>query len=310
MKTAFVFPGQGSQQVKMLADFSGYPVIQQTVEEASTALGYDVWQLIQENEAKLNQTEFTQPALLTTSVALWRLWLSQGGQKPDYLAGHSLGEYSALVCADALSLSDGVKLVAKRGALMQQAVKPGEGAMAAIIGLEDQKVIEACRASVQNESVSVANFNSPGQVVIAGHKAAVDRAIDACKQAGAKRAITLAVSVPSHCALMQPTVSDLAGFMASLSWSAPTIPIIHNVDVTIHQDIASIQKVLTHQLTQSVRWVETVQQLQQLGCNRVVECGPGKVLTGLNKRIVEGVMFYTLGELASFQSTLQEYAHV
>ncbi len=314
MKTAFIFPGQGSQKLGMLADFSAYPLIQKTFDEASAALGYDLWQLTQHDEAKLNQTEFTQPALLTASVALWRLWLDQGGKKPDYLAGHSLGEYSALVCAGTLSLADGVKLVAKRGALMQQAVKPGEGAMAAILGLDDQKVLDACKAAMQNESahesVSIANFNSLGQVVIAGHKAAVDRAIEACKQAGAKRAIPLAVSVPSHCALMQPTVAALAEFMHTLSWSLPTIPIVHNVDVAIHQDIAAIQNVLTHQLTQSVRWVETVQRLYQMGCGRIIECGPGKVLTGLNKRIIDSVSYYNLGEVALFQSTLEECKHV
>ena len=306
MKVAFVFPGQGSQHKGMLADFAQESLVKQTFEEAGQALGYDLWTLVQEDEAKLNQTEYTQPALLTASVALWRLWRSKNNDKPEYLAGHSLGEYTALVCAEALNLSSAVRLVAKRGALMQQAVKPGEGAMAAIIGLDDAKVIEACQVASAKGMVSVANFNSPGQVVIAGEKTAVEAAIEACKALGAKRAIPLAVSVPSHCALMEPAASELAGFMQTLNWSAPRIPIIHNVDVSTHADIASIQKALTAQLSQSVRWVETIQKLNQLGCGRFLECGPGKVLSGLNKRIVEGIACYNIGDKLSFDKTLQE----
>ncbi|WDD97010.1 ACP S-malonyltransferase [Thalassomonas actiniarum] len=283
---AFVFPGQGSQAVGMLADFAENDIVQATFSQASQALGYDLWQLAAQGPAeKLNQTQFTQPALLTASVALWRLWQSQSSAKPAVLAGHSLGEYSALVCAGVLSLEDAVKLVEKRGLLMQACVPEGVGAMAAIIGLADQSIIDACAEAEQGEVVAAVNFNSPGQVVIAGHKEAVARAGDLCKAAGAKRVMPLPVSVPSHCALMKDAADKLAVELENITFTAPNIPVINNVDVKVEDDVAAIKQALVKQLYHPVRWTETIEKVAAQGVTDVVEAGPGKVLQGLLKRI-------------------------
>jgi [acyl-carrier-protein] S-malonyltransferase len=290
-KLAFIFPGQGSQSVAMLSEFTGNSIIENTFNEASEALGYDLWQLIAEGPAeKLNQTNFTQPALLTSSVALWRLWLSKSEIKPDVMAGHSLGEYSALVCAGVISLSDAVKLVEKRGELMQACVPVGTGAMAAVIGLADTEIINACELAQQGEVVSAVNFNSPGQVVIAGQKAAVERAAQLCKDAGAKRVLPLPVSVPSHCALMADAATKLAEELNKIKFSSPKINIINNVDVVKEQSEDAIKASLVRQLYSPVRWSETITQIVSDGITKVIEIGPGKVLQGLNKRIDKSIL--------------------
>jgi len=287
-KTAFVFPGQGSQSVGMLTNLAAEnPIIQETFEEASVALGYDLWALAAEGpKEKLDQTEFTQPAILTASVALWRLWLSKGKEKPAFLAGHSLGEYSALVCANALNFKDAVLLVALRGRLMQSAVPAGVGAMAAILGLDVETITTICQSLKTGEIVFPANYNTPEQTVIAGHKAAVEWAMDKAEAAGAKRAIPLAVSAPSHCELMQPAALLLKEALESVPFQLPNIPVIHNVDVMSHDTLSGIRQALVEQLYKPVRWVETVRQLSELGVTTLWECGPGAVLSGLNKRIV------------------------
>lgn len=283
---AFVFPGQGSQTVGMLKDFADNEIVQTTFAEASSALGYDLWQLVAEGpEEKLNSTNHTQPALLTASVALWRLWQSESDVEPAYLAGHSLGEYSALVCAGVLSLTDAVCLVEKRGEFMQAAVPDGVGAMAAVIGLDDQAIIDACAQAAGSQVVSAVNFNSPGQVVIAGNAEAVAKAGELCKEAGAKRVLPLPVSVPSHCALMEPAAEKLAEVFASVSFNHPSIPVVNNVDVAIENDIDKIKSALVRQLYSPVRWTETVQYLSEAGVENLLEVGPGKVLQGLMKRI-------------------------
>lgn len=303
-KLAFVFPGQGSQAVAMLSDFAEQEIVQQTFTEASAALGYDLWQLVAQGPAeKLNQTNFTQPALLTASVALWRLWASVSDKKPDVVAGHSLGEYSALVCAEVLSLSDAVKLVEKRGELMQACVPEGVGAMAAVIGLADEVIIDACEQAKEGEVVSAVNFNSPGQVVIAGHKAAVERAGELCKEAGAKRVLPLPVSVPSHCALMQDAAEKLAVELDKVTLNAPKIDVVNNVDVAIEADPAAIKKALVRQLYSPVRWSETVVKLAHDGVESAVEVGPGKVLQGLLKRIDKSISCVSLNDEASLAKT-------
>lgn len=288
-KTAFVFPGQGSQSVGMLQNIaSQHAIIQETFKEASLALGYDLWALCAQGPAeKLNQTEYTQPALLTAGVALWRLIRGQTPHAPiAFLAGHSLGEYTALVCSEALSLSDAVSLVALRGRLMQEAVKEGEGAMAAILSLENNQVQAVCEeASTETEIVVAANYNTIGQVVISGHKAAVLRAIDDAKTKGAKRALLLPVSVPAHCVLMKPAALHLRKALAAVAFQLPHIPVIHNVDVTVHSSVDEIREILVEQLYKPVRWVETIQSMASKGVNTIYECGPGAVLSGLNKRI-------------------------
>lgn len=289
-KTAFLFPGQGSQAVGMLADYAGESVVQHTFNEASGALGYDLWALIQNGpEDTLNSTDKTQPALLAAGVALWRLWLHRGGYRPALLAGHSLGEYTALTCAGVFSLGDAVRLVEKRGQLMQQAVPAGTGAMAAVLGLEDDQVRAACADAAAGQVVEAVNLNAPGQVVIAGDKDAVARAIDACKAAGAKRAMPLPVSVPSHCALMRPAAEGLAEVLAGMALHMPEIPVINNVDVAVETDTAAVRDALVRQLHSPVRWVETVQRLSAEGVEQAYECGPGKVLAGLVKRIERGL---------------------
>lgn len=296
MSLAIVFPGQGSQSVGMLADLAGaWPQIKDTFNAASEALGYDLWALVQDGpENELNQTDKTQPAMLAAGIATWRVWQAAGGAAPAYLAGHSLGEYSALVAAEALDFGDAIRLVERRGQLMQAAVPAGEGAMAAILGLDDAQVKDACERAAgdqtgQGEVVEPVNFNAPGQVVIAGSKGAVERAVTLAKEAGAKRAVMLPVSVPSHCRLMQGAAAELALALQEITIRAPSLPVIHNVDVASHDDAEAIRAVLAKQLYSPVRWVETVQHLAQAGVQTLVECGPGKVLAGLNKRIDRGM---------------------
>lgn len=305
-KLALVFPGQGSQTVGMLADlYAEFPLVRDTFSEASAALGYDLWALIANGpEADLNETHRTQPALLTASVAVWRLWQQQGGATPAYLAGHSLGEYSALVCAGVLSLSDAVKLVEKRGQYMQSAVPAGTGAMSAIIGLDDALIAKACDEAAQGEVVSPVNYNSPGQVVIAGHKAAVERANELCKAAGAKRALPLPVSVPSHCALMRPAAEQLAKDLQTLSFHAPVISVVNNVDVAIAGDAAAIQDALVRQLFSPVRWTETIEYLAAQGVTEVIELGAGKVLSGLIKLINKELVTTSVNDVVSLQAAL------
>lgn len=305
-KLAIVFPGQGSQSVGMLADlYQQHPVVQHTFAEASAALGYDLWQLIADGpEASLNETHRTQPALLTASVAVWRLWQQQQAATPVYFAGHSLGEYSALVCAGVLSLADAVKLVEKRGQYMQQAVPAGIGAMSAIIGLDDAAIATACANAAQGEVVAPVNYNSPGQVVIAGHKAAVARAGELCKAAGAKRALPLPVSVPSHCELMRPAALQLAADLAQLAFNTAVIPVINNVDVIAAADADAIKDALIRQLYSPVRWTETIEFLAAEGVTEIIELGAGKVLSGLIKRINKELMTHSVNDGASLDSAL------
>ena len=303
---AFVFPGQGSQSLAMLADFADQETVINTFKEASDALGYDLWQLIQQGPVeKLNQTQITQPALLTASVAIWRLWHQQSQLTPKYLAGHSLGEYSALVCAGVLSLADAVKLVEKRGLYMQASVPAGTGAMYAIIGLADDAIIAACQQAEQGEVVSAVNFNSPGQVVIAGSKAAVERAAQLCKDAGAKRALPLPVSVPSHCALMKDAADKLANTFNDVTFNEPTIVVINNVDVAIETSVDAIKNALIRQLYSPVRWTETVQFLAAQGVENAVEAGPGKVLQGLIKRIDKSINCQSVNDSNSLTKALE-----
>lgn len=293
---AFVFPGQGSQSVGMLAELAQQqPLIQHTFSEASDALGYDLWALTQQGpEESLNQTDKTQPAILTASIALWRLWQAEAGVQPAFVAGHSLGEYSALVASGSLTLADALRLVERRGQLMQQAVPAGQGGMAAILGLEDADVLAACAEAEQGEVVSAVNFNAPGQVVIAGAVNAVARAIEACKARGAKRAMALPVSVPSHCALMRPAAEQFAASIESLNWQMPSIALVQNVSAAVPVDLDGLKRDLLAQLYSPVRWVETIQCLAEQGVTELVECGPGKVLSGLNKRCVKGVNTHNL----------------
>lgn len=303
---AFVFPGQGSQAVSMLADFADDSIVQDTFKEASDALGYDVWALIAEGPAeKLNQTNYTQPALLTASVALWRLLTVNSDNKPSTLAGHSLGEYSALVCANVLELGQAVKLVQKRGEFMQTAVPEGIGAMAAVIGLDDQTIIDSCAKAEEGEVVSAVNFNSPGQVVIAGNKAAVERAGVICKEAGAKRVLPLPVSVPSHCALMKSAAESLEKELNNITFKLPDIPVINNVDVAIVSSEEEIKSALVRQLYSPVRWTETIESLATNGCEQVLEVGPGKVLQGLLKRINKSIKCESVNDSASLTKALE-----
>ncbi|EGG98508.1 Malonyl CoA-acyl carrier protein transacylase [gamma proteobacterium IMCC2047] len=296
---AFVFPGQGSQAVGMLADVAEkFPQVKATFDEASAVLGTDLWQLTQEGPAEeLNRTDMTQPALLTASVALWRVWNEQGGAKPAYMSGHSLGEYSALVCAGAIAFEDAVKLVNKRGLFMQSAVPAGEGAMAAIIGLDDAAIESACEQAAQGEVVSAVNYNSPGQVVIAGQTDAVNRASELCKEAGAKRALPLPVSVPSHCALMKPAAEQLAAELEAITVNTPDIPVLQNVTAEVTMDATAIKDNLVQQLYRPVLWVDCVNNMAGKGVERMLECGPGKVLSGLNKRISRGLAVATVADV-------------
>ncbi|WP_241584757.1 ACP S-malonyltransferase [Rosenbergiella epipactidis] len=303
---AFVFPGQGSQTVGMLAELAAeQPIIEATYAQASEALGYDLWQLVQQGPAEeLNKTWQTQPALLAASVALFRLWQQQGGAQPALLAGHSLGEYSALVCAGVIDFADAIRLVELRGKLMQEAVPEGTGAMQAIIGLDDAAIRQACEESAQGQVVSPVNFNSPGQVVIAGNKEAVERAGAACKAAGAKRALPLPVSVPSHCALMKPAAEKLAVALREITFSEPKISVVNNVDVKCETNAEAIREALVRQLYSPVRWTESVQYIAAQGVTQLVEVGPGKVLTGLTKRIVDTLTASAINDPAAFSAAL------
>ncbi len=306
MSFAITFPGQGSQAVGMLAGvLADHDIVKQTFAEASDALGYDLAALVLNGPAEeLNQTWRTQPALLTASVALYRLWQQQGGAVPAVMAGHSLGEYSALVCAGVLSLADGVKLVELRGKLMQEAVPEGTGAMSAIIGLDNDTIIANCEKAAEGEVVSAVNFNSPGQVVIAGNKAAVERANALMKESGAKRALPLPVSVPSHCALMKPAADRLAETLNTMSFNAPVVPVLNNVDVTAETSPAAIKDALVRQLYSPVRWTDTVETMAEQGVTLALEVGPGKVLTGLAKRIDKRVEGLAVNDDASLQAAL------
>ncbi|KGY11988.1 malonyl CoA-ACP transacylase [Vibrio tubiashii] len=303
-KFAIVFPGQGSQAVGMLAELGEqHEVVKQTFAEASEALGYDLWALVQNGPAEdLNQTHRTQPALLASSVAIWRVWQEQGLEQPVNLAGHSLGEYSALVCAGVIDFKQAIKLVELRGQLMQEAVPAGTGAMYAIIGLDDESIAKACEEAAQGDVVSPVNFNSPGQVVIAGSKDAVERAGALCKEAGAKRALPLPVSVPSHCALMKPAADKLAVALEELEFNTPQLPVINNVDVAAETDPAKIKDALVRQLYSPVRWTESVQLMSEQGVEKLLELGPGKVLTGLTKRIVKTLSGAAVNDAASLDA--------
>ncbi|WP_029685984.1 ACP S-malonyltransferase [Tatumella saanichensis] len=305
---AIVFPGQGSQAVGMLAELAAqYPQVEATFSEASAALGYDLWQLVQQGPAEeLNKTWQTQPALLAASVAIYRVWQAEGGQQPSLMAGHSLGEYSALVCAGVLDFADAIRLVELRGKLMQDAVPAGTGAMQAIIGLDDAAIRQACEESAQGQVVSPVNFNSPGQVVIAGNKEAVERAGAACKAAGAKRALPLPVSVPSHCALMKPAADKLAEALQSLTFNTPAVPVVNNVDVKCEQSPEAIRDALVRQLYSPVRWTESVEFMASQGVSQLVEAGPGKVLTGLTKRISDALTAVAINDPASLTAALAQ----
>ncbi|MDW5499657.1 ACP S-malonyltransferase [Pseudomonas lundensis] len=305
---AFVFPGQGSQTLGMLADLATqYPIVEATFSEASSVLGYDLWQLVQQGPAEeLNKTWQTQPALLAASVAIFRVWQQQGGKAPVIMAGHSLGEYSALVCAGVLDFKAAIRLVELRGKLMQEAVPEGTGAMSAIIGLDNAAIAKACEESAQGQVVSPVNFNSPGQVVIAGNKEAVERAGAACKAAGAKRALPLPVSVPSHCALMKPAADKLAVALQEITFSAPQVPVVNNVDVRTETDPEAIRSALVRQLYSPVRWTESVEFMAAQGVTLLLEVGPGKVLTGLTKRIVDTLTAAAVNDAASLTAALEQ----
>ncbi len=304
---AFVFPGQGSQSVAMLNDLSeAYPVIKQTFERASDVLGKNLWKLASEGPTdQLNQTQNTQPVMLTSGFAIWQLWCENSSIKPAWMAGHSLGEYTALVCSNAMKFEDAVKLVADRGQYMQEAVLETGGAMAAILGLDDPKVIEICNASGHGQVVSAVNFNSPGQVVIAGDSDAVERALIAAKEAGAKRAVKLPVSVPSHCSLMKPAAEKLEQRLHEIEIESPDVTLIHNVDVASHNAPDVIRNALAEQLYKPVRWVDTIKFMHEQGVNQFVECGPGKVLMGLNKRIAKNADHFSIFNSETLENVLE-----
>lgn len=306
MKFAFVFPGQGSQSVGMLADFyTDFPVVKATFDEAAEALGYDLWDLVSNGPAeKLNQTEFTQPAILTAGVAMYRAFTESSDLKPAMMAGHSLGEYAALVCAGSMSLADGVKLVAERGRLMQEAVPEGKGAMAAILGLDDETIVGICEKV--DGIVEAVNFNSPGQVVIAGETDAVNAAIELAKEAKAKRALPLPVSVPSHSSLMKDAAEKLAIKLAEIDSSMPEVPVYHNVTAKPSDSVDAMNAALKEQLFNPVLWVDTVNNLIADGVEATVECGPGKVLSGLNKRINKAAPSLALVSPEGMQKVIEE----
>ncbi len=306
MTIAFVFPGQGSQSLGMLAELAAaQSTVQSTFAEASEALGYDLWQLVQQGpEAELNNTTKTQPALLASSVATWRVWNELSEIQPAMMAGHSLGEYSALVCSGAITFTDAIKLVADRGAYMQDAVPAGIGSMAAVLGLEDGQIEAVCDAAAQGQIVSAANYNSSGQVVIAGHKEAVERAVELAKAAGAKRSVILPVSVPSHCENKKKAADRFAERLNTVDFEQPKIPVLHNIDAMEHSDISEIKLALQDQLCQPVRWVETIQKMVSKDINTIVECGPGKVLSGLIKRIDRSLNIFPVFDPASLEKAL------
>ena len=306
---AFVFPGQGSQSLGMLAELAAaHPEARAAFDEASQGAGVDLWALSQLGpEEQLNQTEFTQPALLAAGVATWRAWCARGGARPQLLAGHSLGEYAALVAAGSLSLADAARLVRERGRLMQQSVPAGTGAMAAVLGTEDELVAEVCAAVSGEDVVVPANFNSPGQVVIGGHAAAVDRAIAELQARGVRKLVKLAVSVPSHTPLMREAANRLSEVMAGMDWREPQLPVVQNVDGEVHEGVQAIRDALVRQLYLPVRWTECVQALAAKGATRIAECGPGKVLAGLAKRIDKSLDARALGTPADFDSALSDW---
>lgn len=303
---AMIFPGQGSQAIGMLAELAEqYPVVTETFAQASDVLGYSLWDLVQNGpEEELNKTWKTQPALLAASVAIWRVWQEKQGKMPQMMAGHSLGEYSALVCAGVIDFAAAIKLVELRGQLMQEAVPAGTGAMYAIIGLDNDAIAKACEEAAQGQVVSPVNFNSPGQVVIAGNKEAVERAGVLCKEAGAKRALPLAVSVPSHCALMKPAADKLAVALQEIEFKQPEIQVVNNVDVIAQTDANAIRDALVRQLYNPVRWTETVELIAEKGITQLLEIGPGKVLTGLTKRISKEMNAAAVNDIASLDVAL------
>lgn len=304
MKFAFVFPGQGSQSLGMMAAYGDSAVIRATFDEASAALGRDLWQLVAEGPADaLSQTVNTQPLMLTAGIAVWRLWHEKGGPLPALLAGHSLGEYAALVAAGVLELKQAVPLVELRAKAMQDAVPAGEGAMAAILNLDAEKIKAICAESAQGQAVQAVNFNAPEQTVIAGHKTAVERAAESCKAAGAKRAVMLPVSAPFHSSLMQPAAERLQAALANIAFKAPMIPVVNNVDVATVTDPDGIKAALVRQAAAPVRWVEIMRAMQAAGVTHVFECGPGKVLAGLTKRCAE-LAGGALNDLAGVEATL------
>lgn len=305
MSFAFVFPGQGSQSVGMMAAYGDSAVVRATFDEASAALGDDLWAMVAEGPAEaLAQTVNTQPVMLTAGIAVWRLWQEKGGRMPAILAGHSLGEYSALVAAGVIELKDAVPLVRLRAAAMQEAVPVGTGAMAAVLGLDNSGIAAACAEAAQGEVVEPVNFNANGQTVIAGHKAAVERAMEACKARGAKMAKALPVSAPFHSSLIRPAADKLGARLAELTLNAPRIPVINNVDVSIENDPGQIKDALVRQAYNPVRWVEIIQVMGSLGVTTVAECGPGKVLAGLTKRCADGVVGVALADIASIEANL------
>lgn len=305
---AFVFPGQGSQKVGMLSAMAEqHALVQETFAEASGVLGYDLWALVQKGpQEQLNLTERTQPMLLAASTAVWRVWQAENGAMPARLAGHSLGEWSALVAADVLDFADAIAIVQQRGKLMQEAVPAGQGGMAAIIGLDDAAIVQACEQGAEGEVVAPVNFNSPGQVVIAGASAAVDRAMALCKSAGAKRALALPVSAPFHTRLMQPAADALAPKIAETRFRAPTIPVVHNVHARTEVDPENIKRLMIEQIYRPVLWVDCVRALVNDGATATVECGPGKVLSGLNKRIDKALNTLSIESPEELQAVLQQ----
>ena len=307
---AFVFPGQGSQSVGMLAELAAeFPEVRKVFDEASEGAGIDLWALAQSGpEAELGKTENTQPTLLAASVAVWKVWLAQGGPLPAQMAGHSLGEYSALVCAGALPLREAASLVAERGRLMQAAVPAGTGSMAAVLGAEDDVIRQVCKEISGDEIVAPANYNSPGQLVIAGHAGAVDRAIQRLGELGVRKVIKLQVSVPSHTPLMRDAAQQLASRMAELPWQVPSIPVLQNADAKAHVGIEFIRAALERQLYMPVLWTDTVQSLVRNGATKIFECGPGKVLAGLCKRIDKSIDARALGTPAELNAALSDCA--
>jgi len=302
-----VFPGQGSQSVAMQADLAAeFPEVGATYAEASEQLGYDLWQLVQEGpKEKLDETVVTQPAMMSAGVAAWRVWQKSGGAQPALVAGHSLGEYTALVCAGAIEFAGAVNLVQRRAELMQQAVPAGEGAMAAILGLDNETVLSVCRDAEEGQVVQAVNFNSPGQVVIAGARPAVERAAELAKNAGARRALLLSVSVPAHCELMQPAAEELAAALAAAELAVPSVPVIGNTDAVIYESVEQIRDGLRRQLFNPVRWAETIELMIASGATKIIECGPGKVLAGLTRRIDKSVSSACIDSPAALESALQ-----
>jgi [acyl-carrier-protein] S-malonyltransferase len=311
MKFALVFPGQGSQSLGMMAAYGDHPVVRETFAEASQALGRDLWQLVQDGPAEaLNQTVNTQPLMLTAGIAVYRLWQAIGGRgglggpQPAMMAGHSLGEYAALVAANSLPLSDAVPLVELRAKAIQEAVPQGDGAMAAILGLDVPTIEVACIEAAQGEVVQAVNFNSPEQTVIAGHAGAVQRAAELCKVKGAKRALLLPVSAPFHCSLMQPAAEKLKARLATMTFSAPEIPVVNNVDVLVQNDPDKIRDALVRQAAAPVRWVEIMRHMQAMGITHILECGPGKVLSGVAKRCAEGLVGVAMADRTAVDTAL------